>query len=128
MANRTWEGWTHGWRTWTRGQTRRDPAPMEIRLRLPTNQAERILGLFRTVWTPCVSQKHLEEPKNALKYATGRKERQTDQQVTGNGSDTKIDPKVAQKETKLCQHAKKKTFFSLVRVQSLVRVRVSLSP
>ena len=41
MANRTWEGWTHGWRTWTRGQTRRDPAPMEIRLRLPTNQAER---------------------------------------------------------------------------------------
>ena len=93
MANQSWEGWTHGWRTWTRGQTRRDPARMEICLRLPTNQAERILGLFWTVWTPCVSQKHLEEPKNALKYATGRKERQTDQRVTGD--DTKIDPKVA---------------------------------
>ena len=62
---------------------------------------------FLDCWdTPCMSRNRLEGLKRHRNVPQVQRMRQEDQQVIGN--DTKNDPKVASRGTKLCQNAKKK--------------------
>ena len=62
--------------------------------------------------TPYMSQNRLEGPRMHRNVPQEQRLRQKDQHVIGVGDDTRIDPKVVYKGTKLCQNAKKNMPYS----------------